>query len=670
MSAILADIFPSNATDPSTARLSTAPTSLFSDKECDAITEFVRLRECPQFGFPPSCELNLSFGFFFDGTNNNLKLHRPLHTHSNIARLYNAFPGGKDQHDSEAWPDLDTKYHKSFFRTYVPGVGTPFPEVGDSGKGYSLREDRPKGLAFCYLGENRIIWALVEAMNNVHRYYTNELLIDEDEFKNTFNRLRLPGFGDTTDRFYSRNDWDANQQKPLERLEAAFSGALQRLHSSLKAYLPVGTGKSTDKGKVVHIYTSMFGFSRGATKARAFANWFIWLCRLDAKLSDSMGPNLSLGTIPVTIDFMGLFDTVASVGIAASVPMFDGHQAWADTEVSLRIPPEPRQVLHLVSAHEIRRSFPLDSVSVKGKLPENCTEIVFPGVHSDVGGGYEPYEQGRGKDPEGADLISRVTLAVMYHAARLAGVPLKLEEAPDPVKRSFKIDPGVIQTLNAYIQTCREDWKVKPGEPVSKPLHELMEQQHRYYILWRKKMLGHMAELTSVQASDKHDKTDMLEADKELVEELGYFQHWNRNRYHGEIEQRPSVPEWIEIDQFWDAPAPPSSITDLFDQFVHDSRAWFKPLGSDVRELQYQMEMLRQQNDSARDWDATHPYSNEKNPYELTPKQRSKLDNYALYKELQEPRKGLDPELKGREPMTLGGGFLRYRRIYMGSDSF
>ena len=96
-----------------------------------------------------------------------------------------------------------------------------------------------------------------------------------------------------------------------------------------------------------------------------------------------------------------MFDTVASVGLAASALIADGHQAWADADDSLRIPLEPVQCLHLVSGHEARRSFPLDSVLYRGELPPNCTEIVFPGVHSDIGGGYPPFDQGRGKDPWG-----------------------------------------------------------------------------------------------------------------------------------------------------------------------------------------------------------------------------------------------------------------------------
>ncbi|AHI74244.1 hypothetical protein BTRA_1661 [Burkholderia thailandensis USAMRU Malaysia  len=49
----------------------------------------------------------------------------------------------------------------------------------------------------------------------------------------------------------------------------------------------------------------------------------------------------------------------------------------------------------------------------------NCEEVVYPGVHSDVGGGYGPEEQGREQD------LSLIPLRHMYAEALRAGVPLQ-----------------------------------------------------------------------------------------------------------------------------------------------------------------------------------------------------------------------------------------------------
>ena len=257
MTAFLVDIYPAIKTDPSDFVV------FFGAKnEKPILSDFVKDRECPLPGFPPPCKVNLFFGFFFDGTNNNMKRDLAFHSHSNVARLYHAFPGDKDTHGSEAWPDLEEKYHKSYFRTYVPGVGTRFDEVGDTGEGFSiLTSDRARGLAFAYKGENRIIWALVEALNNVHRYYTDVPLVSDEEFKDDFNKLSLP-----------------SKVQPSPALVSAFTQAVQKLHSNLRSFLPVrAPGKDAEKGTVISIFVSMFGFSRGAAEARAFANWFIWL---------------------------------------------------------------------------------------------------------------------------------------------------------------------------------------------------------------------------------------------------------------------------------------------------------------------------------------------------------------------------------------------------------
>ncbi|CAN5758506.1 hypothetical protein BH11PSE12_BH11PSE12_22240 [soil metagenome] len=352
----LPPIFPIEAADPS------VQSSFFNELELPKVQKFIKDRECPDHTFPPSCDVNLFFGLFFDGTNNNLERDEAEHAHSNVARLYGAFPGLRDKHGSEPWPDFSNKYHKSFFRTYVPGLGTKFKEVGDTGEGFStITSDRAKGLAFAYKAENRILWAMVQTINNVYRYYLGVPLVDDKEFLDSLNKLSLPGYLEES-----------------AQLREAFSSLLQRLHKALVTYLPVGPGKTKDKGVVKAIFVSLFGFSRGAAEARAFVNWFIWLCKLDASLTCREG--LSIGSIPVTIDFMGIFDTVASVGIAATAKIGDGHQAWADAEKSLRFPLDsgPKECLHIVSAHEIRRSFPLDSLLSFGTMPPGCSEIVFP----------------------------------------------------------------------------------------------------------------------------------------------------------------------------------------------------------------------------------------------------------------------------------------------------
>jgi hypothetical protein len=602
---------------------------------------------------PPSCKVNLAFGFFFDGTNNNLEHDRPSHNHSNVARLYLAFPGSDK---GEPWPDAKSRY-PHYFRTYIPGVGTKFDAVGDTGEG-KMKKD---GLAFAKRGQNRIIWALVEAINNLHRYYVGAPLVSADVFLAKYNSLELPSFKDARHGFSKDGDSD------IDELGKAFTEILGLLHEKLSVFLPIGLGKNTDKGVVKHLYYSIFGFSRGAAEARVFANWFLWLCKLDASLTKKPGP--TLGSVPVTFDFMGLFDTVASVGLASSAPLFGahGHYGWADADYSLKLPEiPPTKCLHLVSSHEIRRSFPLDSIMVKNKALDCCTEIVMPGVHSDVGGGYLPKEQGRGKDTEGEDMLSRIPLSIMYRAARLAGVPIKLEEAPESVKQAFRIRPKLIETFNAYVNACP-----KPKPNAVAQLHEIMADQHKLYILWRKKMVGNMNSLQSVIDSDSCDREDVLAADKELAHEMKVFEDWRNQKKNGKTDDaEPTINgynEWSAIEKYWDQPAPPAAITDLLDNYVHDSRAWFKPFGTDAVDLLIEMEKLATRDEQITAWRA-NPVGPEPTP--LTKAEFEKVTRYRPARNTADACRAAGFVSEGREGDFLHGGFLRYRKIYMGNNSF
>ena len=93
---------------------------------------------------------------------------------------------------------------------------------------------------------------------------------------------------------------------------------------------------------------------------------------------------------------------------------------------------------------------------MKDTLDGQSEEIMFPGAHSDVGGGYAPKEQGRGVKVRGADMLSRIPLGVMYRKARLAGVPLKPEKMDPTIQYRMEVDPEVITRFNAYLDTLRQ----------------------------------------------------------------------------------------------------------------------------------------------------------------------------------------------------------------------
>jgi hypothetical protein len=374
------------------------------------------------------------------------------------------------------------------------------------------------------------------------------------------------------------------------RARQEFKKILLRLKTAIALHRPdpkTGKPAKIDPAIVKKIYVSTFGFSRGSTQARAFVNWLQSLCKLDAQIHGT-GASMSLGGFNVEFDFLGVFDTVASVGLGNTLgsnfalKYLDGHGAWADAEDSLRIPPGLK-CLHLVAAHDVRRSFPVDSISVGGSLPEGCEEVVVPGVHSDVGCGYSPCAQGKGTDKNGDDMLSRIPLLMMYKAARINGVPLKLEMASLTAKGRFAVKASTIDAFNAYIATCQE---------TQGPIHRIMREQARKQMEWR--LMRRVTRQTPLQRTESFlraslsEQLDLRGAAEEFEEEIAAFTLWRKEKgaAYRPAQQKAGfgnehLPEWEEIARWWqESPRPPDAVISLFDNYVHDSRAAFKIAGS------------------------------------------------------------------------------------------
>jgi hypothetical protein len=656
---------------------------LFFTKDTSEIIEAFEKREQPPTRQPAdSCATNLFFGFFFDGTKNNYIKAEPTKSHSNVARLYDCYPGkgvsGVLPKDTD-WTHPGNYSH--FLKVYVPGVSSPFDRVNDSGEGL----DDLTGGAAGKKGEHRIIWALVQAINNVHTYFFKAPLISPEETKDIVRRIVLDKRTRAMMHYVpAPNGMESKEDEKRRRRDggarACFEGLLRRLHGAVSKHWPdkrTGKPAKIDPAIVKTIYVSVFGFSRGATQARAFTNWFLSLCELDAQLRGHAGGR-SLGGFEVQFDFLGIFDTVASVGLGNTLGGFNGHSAWADTEESLRIPPGIKCV-HLVAAHEIRRSFPVDSISVNGVLPEGCQEIVVPGVHSDVGCGYCPTEQGKGSDPNGDDMLPRVPLLMMYKAARLNGVPLKLEFANSTARLRFALKPSAIAAFNAYIGTCSQ----KQG-----PIHHIMREQARKQIEWRvfRRVSGKhpIQDSESFRRATNFDKNDLFSAACEFEDEIAKFLSWRKKKGRDFLPASQKAgfgneheAEWEEIATWWDKqPSPNPAVVNFFDNYVHDSRAWFKlfPGNPDSEKTAHEklaswvrLRQLGQANIPLPRLTGKADYATV--PDRLSPAQRLAADEYARTKQI--PRMITE----GREPWEssfgwlAGAGYLRFRKIYGGNDA-
>ncbi|USX23983.1 DUF2235 domain-containing protein [Oxalobacteraceae bacterium OTU3CINTB1] len=151
---------------------------------------------------------------------------------------------------------------------------------------------------------------------------------------------------------------------------------------------------------------SFFGFSRGAALARAFSHRIITKCKQN-------GTDLLLENYPMRPSFLGIFDTVASFGI----PAHNVQLPFRDRE--LVVSPLVERCVHYVAAHEVRVAFPVDLIRKNGKLAGEWVENVYPGVHSDVGGGYAK------KDQQVSNNYARIPMRDMLREAVFNGVRMK-----------------------------------------------------------------------------------------------------------------------------------------------------------------------------------------------------------------------------------------------------
>jgi hypothetical protein len=390
---------------------------------------------------PTTCKQILWFSFFFDGTGNNRYADEGIHKLSNVARLFRVHS--------------QTNKIKGIYAFYIQGVGTYFPEIGDDGGG-SL------GLGCGAKGTERLDYA-------------------------------------------------------LKKFDESIRNHLEQAKSPANA--------------IVEINIAAFGFSRGAALARAFVNLLLEE-RCVFRKEKWM---LKDGSWPIRIRFMGLFDTVASVGLPMSANTtstagaaassvrhmiksrlldydatrpailafaesaaagadpapgkYDGHSDWGD---KLTIIKQVEEVRHFIAAHEVRNSFPVESVSVlqSGRVskPSNFYETTYPGVHSDVGGSYAPGEGARGALAN--ENLGLVPLIHMYNHALRQGVPLLPVSAwSNGNKSDFDVSAKLLEDYNYYLK--------KVG--VCGSLGQSINRNMELYFAWR---------FRAIRAKARGDKTE------------------------------------------------------------------------------------------------------------------------------------------------------------------
>jgi Uncharacterized alpha/beta hydrolase domain (DUF2235) len=380
------------------------------------------------------CSDVIHISVFFDGTGNNKEADRDDKKWSNPARMWSA---------SELFANRAVS--KNVYPIYVAGVGTPF-----NGKGISA------------LDEKAI--AVEDAMPG-----------------------SVGGAGGT-------RRLDFAQQAVNEEVRKALLSRAQALGGQVAKYATAGKdqsfgelSKALAKHRLVKVINvSIFGFSRGAALARAFCNQWLWDCE------ESHG-NLTYKGTPIRFGFLGLFDTVASFGVpsgnVANSLLYGGFKG-RDLVVDDRV----ERCVHFVAGHELRFSFPVDLIRKDGKLNGDWLETTYPGVHSDVGGGYKPNDVVKTDQTEADKLkeqkahqgqtnnYARVPMMDMMREAENKGVRLmgyeKLEKDQGfkaLFQERFECKPETLQAYKAYRAGCN------PGGTIENQMQQHMAALYSAY---------------------------------------------------------------------------------------------------------------------------------------------------------------------------------------------
>jgi hypothetical protein len=520
------------------------------------------------------CKTILNIGIFFDGTDNSRERDMGRLGHSNIARLYDAYNENPEQ---------------GYFRYYIPGVGTSFNEIGEFDPPFS---GSPWGSG----GESRIVYSLLQVLNSINRFVNKTRLFESPKL------AALASEGNITEPTPEQFPYQYSPRE-LALRELGLSCGLvgnpvlrKKFLMERCAKLLIRLEKKELAPSISGIYLDVFGFSRGATQARVFCNW----------MYDSMLWDGKLCGVKSYIRMLGLFDTVASIGLSKN-----GHHSWATVE-NLAIHPEIKACVHYVALHEFRNNFPLDSIlSNKEKTTsKNRFEQLAIGSHSDVGGGYEPGEQGKGILEESENLssmkyvkngsgirsddnekISQLALNLMLNSARKSCSTHVVEGNPwIDLKSALGDKRDLVKQFacSTQLKLLAENYFSICGVEAGITIEQAVREHTMLYLAWRysltvgkeKKSFDNLPSVTNAKIVDPDRVKYYLRGQEILVEQIAQLKRmagpWDINFCSEEDYEkigyhRKAGDIYLRVKKMNVQP----DIAVFFDKYVHDSYAGF-----------------------------------------------------------------------------------------------
>ncbi|UKJ20707.1 type VI secretion system tube protein TssD [Enterobacter mori] len=290
--------------------------------------------------------------------------------------------------------------------------------------------------------------------------------------------------------------------------------AVAQLATAIDAALALLEGKFV----VDKLLFDIFGFSRGAAAARHFAN------RVQAEdraiisaISAGMGKISYRGAPAGKTRFLGIMDTVAAIGTLANG--LNPHSAdTGSVDIRLR-PGVAEKVFHITAQHECRYNFALNSIAPA------WPELILPGAHSDIGGGYLPQlREDLFLTRPRVETLPHNQPGTQSHVYRQTMAQLRvLEHSPAimPVIRTSALTPDVWEDDFAPAD--------RYSQPQKRTFAALTLRHRTVFYDWSKVALRVMADaaveagalLTDVDKTQRHALPDDLKTLSDRAREMG-----------------------------------------------------------------------------------------------------------------------------------------------------
>jgi hypothetical protein len=356
-------------------------------------------------------------------------------------------------------------------------------------------------------------------------------------FKERYEKVKVPARGGY--RVSERKGYEESDDRWLGKGFA--DGITERLEKALFEVTDVIQNQRR-RTRVDEINLAVFGFSRGATEARAFLHWLSAHSKVRVQ-----GKSMSFDGIPLNLKFLGVFDTVESVGMAGTNKLPE--------LIKTKVPAFVQKCTHIVAAHELRDAFPLTVVDGAHRC------VVYPGAHADVGGGYAAQEQGR------SDKLARMALLQMLDEARGAGLKMRsLGEMKAHELWSSRFRPSFDVPDQAYGALKRYMAAINPRGSLGQHLQAHMSA----YWTWIDSGQAYADVRTKLQANPR--QRERQGEYQRMAHMLNCLARTPAGR--GVLAQPSSMPGFLV--------APPP-IADFFSSFVHDSFQHFSATGGTLQ---------------------------------------------------------------------------------------